>query len=101
MSSRSFFMPAMVANVGVVRSLAPERPQRDRRRVDPLDVTSSPWSVRHGQRLMAAFQGHQRMGTSPLAYGGQRCCEAQLLSCDPAANLHAAMPVGTPYSLGL
>jgi hypothetical protein len=90
-------MPAMVANVGVVRSLAPERPQRDRRRVDPLDVTSSPRSVRHGQRRMAAFQGHQRIGTSPLAYGGQRCS----VGLRPSSNFHAAVPVGTPYSLGL
>jgi len=32
-----------------------------------------------------------------MAYGGQPCCEAQLLSRDPATNSHA----GVPYPLGL
>jgi hypothetical protein len=36
-----------------------------------------------------------------MAYGGQRCWEAQLSSCDPATNSHAGVPFGAPYELGL
>jgi hypothetical protein len=36
-----------------------------------------------------------------MAYGGQPCCEAQLLSRDPATNTHAGVPFGAPYPLGL
>jgi hypothetical protein len=56
MSSKSFFMPAMVANVRVVRSFAAQPPPAGTSvRVDPLDVTSSPHSVPHRQRRAAAF----------------------------------------------
>jgi len=50
----------------------------------------------HEGRLRASADRHV-----VLACGGQCCWEAQLLSCDPAANSHAGVPFAAPYPLGL